>query len=191
MGTREVSSRLFWLLAMLGTPPGWASPTVHTADPETGIESWSIEDRGFAVSLTQILPDQARAFFLGRGFPRDAAERYAEACVFMTIVRNTGATPLELDLRGWRVSGIPGVERLETRETWLVIWQVQRLGESQRIAFEWSQFPTTQAFEPGDWNQGMTTVAAGRGARFDLEPHWQSQGVGHVGTLEGVRCAPR
>jgi hypothetical protein len=190
MGTREVSSRLFWLLAMLGAPPGWASPTVHTADPETGVESWSTEDGGFAVSLTQILPDQARAFFLGRGFPREAAERYAEACVFMTIARNAGPAPLELDLREWRLVGPAVADGLQTREDWLARWGEMGLGESQRIAFEWSQFPTTQAFEPGDWNQGMTTVAAGRGARFDLELHWQSQGVGHVGTLEGARCAP-
>jgi hypothetical protein len=191
MGTRESFSWVVPLLAMLGAPPGSASPTAHTTDPDTGVESWSIEDRGFAVSLTQMLPDQARAFFLGRGFPRDAAERYAEACVFMTIVRNVGAAPLEFDLRGWRVSGVPGVERLETREAWLVLWQTEGLGESQRIAFEWSQFPTTQSFEPGDWNQGMTTVKARPATRFDLELRWRSHGECQVAMLEGVRCAAR
>ena len=179
------------VLALLAVPVGWASPTVRTLDPDTGIETWSTEDEGFRVSLTQMIPDQARAFFLGRGFPRDAAERYAEACVFMTIVRNVGAAPLELDLRGWRVSGVPGVERLETRESWLVLWQATALGESQRIAFEWSQLPTTQSFEPGDWNQGMTTVKAGPATRFDLELRWRAQGECQVATLEGVRCAAR
>jgi hypothetical protein len=173
------------------TPAGWASQTQHSVDADTGAERWAVETPGLQVSLTQILPDQSLAFFLARGFPRAAAERYAAACVFMTIVRNPGSAAADVDLRGWRVAGTPGVERLHTKEEWMTFWKEQGLGEAERIAFEWSQFPTAQSFEPGDWNQGMATVLAQPGTRFDLEIRWRSEGDCRTATLVGVRCAAR
>ncbi len=119
------------------------------------------------------------------------AERYAAACVFMTIVRNTGSAAADVDLRGWRAAGAPRVERLHTKEEWMAFWTGQGLGEAERIAFEWSQFPTAQSSEPGDWNQGMATVLAQPGTRFDLEIRWRSEGECRTATLKGVRCAAR
>ena len=64
--------------------------TEASVDAETGLSSWQTETEGIQVRLTQISPDQARAFYQARGFSPAAAERYAAECVFMTVVRNIG-----------------------------------------------------------------------------------------------------
>ncbi|MFP5341183.1 MAG: hypothetical protein ACLGIW_22385, partial [Gammaproteobacteria bacterium] len=57
------------------------------------------------------------------------------------------------------------------------------------IAFTWAQFPATQVFASGDWNQGMTSYSVPRGGGFDLYFAWQAGGRTHTGKLENVRCA--
>ena len=49
---------------------GWhAGAGVETGqDADTGRRSWTWSDQGVSVQLLQLLPDQTRAFFLGRGF---------------------------------------------------------------------------------------------------------------------------
>ena len=49
---------------------GWnAGAGVETGqDADTGRRSWTWSDQGGSVQLLQLLPDQTRAFFLGRGF---------------------------------------------------------------------------------------------------------------------------
>jgi len=66
-----------------------------SVDAETGLTTWQTETAGIQVRLTQISPDQARAFYLARGFSAAAAERYASECVFMTVVRNIGDVPIQ------------------------------------------------------------------------------------------------
>ena len=84
-------------LALLPNLQAVAAQTQHT-DPDTGAATWETRAHGVTLSLTQILPDQARAFYLNRGFPPQAAERYATACVYMTVLRND-AVPGELSFR--------------------------------------------------------------------------------------------
>jgi hypothetical protein len=61
--------------------------------------------------------------------------------------------------------------------------------ESARIAFTWAQFPATQTFAPGDWNQGMTSYSVPRGGVFDLRFVWRTGGKTFSGKLEQVTCA--
>ncbi|MDP1646273.1 MAG: hypothetical protein Q8L71_12385 [Thiobacillus sp.] len=70
--------------------------------PETGLESWQVEARGIQIRLTQTSPDQAWAFYQARGFTLEQAEHYASSCVFMTVIRNIGATPIKHRLSDWR-----------------------------------------------------------------------------------------
>lgn len=164
--------------------------TTYQKDPASRIETWEAHEAGVSVRLTQIGPDQALAFFLGRGFPNQAAGRYAQECVFMTVIRNTGAAPLTYDLRTWRfVPAGDSARRMRVKEDWLEEWDLRGLSERARIGFAWSQLPTTQEFEPGDWNQGMTTYAIARGSRFDLVFEWKTGGKVFAGKLEGARCA--
>lgn len=70
-------------------------------DPETGLRSWTWARDGVSVQLLQLLPDQTRAFFLGRGFSGPEADRISRSCVFQTIFRNDGARPVVYDLGEW------------------------------------------------------------------------------------------
>jgi len=142
------------------------------------------------VRLTQISPDQARAFYQARGFSAAVAERYAAECVFMTVVRNIGGTPIRHRLADWRyVSAGRPARSIRSKAEWERLWKQEGVAEAARIAFNWAQFPTVQTFEPGDWNQGMTTYSVPRGGEFDLHFVWRAGGKTHSGTLEQVRCA--
>ena len=171
-----------WPLAALASEP--------SIDPETGLATWQAETQGIQVRLTQISPDQARAFYQARGFSPEAAERYARECVFMTVVRNVGGVPIQHNLANWRylASGQPP-RAIRSKVAWEHLWKRQGVAESARIAFTWAQFPATQTFAPGDWNQGMTTYSVPHGAAFDLRFVWQAGGRFHSGILEQVKCA--
>ncbi len=175
------------LLAVWGATATAADVSV---DADTGLATWQTETAGVQVRLTQISPDQARAFYRARGFSAAAAERYAAECVFMTVVRNVGEQSVAHRLADWRYVAADRVPRaLRSRTAWERIWKQRGVAESARIAFNWAQFPATQTFAPGDWNQGMTTYSVPRGGRFDLRFVWRAGGKRHVGKLEQVRCA--
>ena len=123
------------------------------------------------------------------------AERYAAECVFMTVVRNTGDTPIRHRLADWRYLHAGQARALRSKTEWERLWQKQGVAEPARIAFNWAQFPATQTFAPGDWNQGMTTYSVPRGGQFDLRFVWRTLkginagGKTYSGTLEQVRRA--
>lgn len=161
----------------------------HSVHPETGIESWQLRDRGVEIMLMQIAPDQARGFFLGRGFKRKDVDYYASNCVFATIVTNRSPTPISYRLSSWRYAQEDGVARkLKLKDDWLREWKQRGVSSSARIAFEWSQHPVEQTLEPGDWNQGMTTYLV-PGSRFDLTVKWKIGKSNYVETIKGIRCA--
>ncbi|MCA1978199.1 MAG: hypothetical protein LDL19_03085 [Thiobacillus sp.] len=174
------------LIAMWPFAVNAAEPSL---DPETGLATWQAETRGIQVRLTQISPDQARAFYRARGFSAAAAERYARECVFMTVVRNVGDTPIRHRLADWRYVHAGKTRPIRGKAEWERLWASLGVSEAARIAFAWAQFPASQTFAPGDWNQGMTTFRVPRGERFDLEFVWHAAGKRYSGTLEGVHCA--
>ena len=175
------------LLALWGFTVRAAEPSV---DPDTGLASWQTGQAGIQVRLTQISPDQARAFYLARGFSAAATERYVSECVFMTVVRNVGDTPILHRLADWRyvISGQPP-QTIRSKTEWERIWKKWGVNESARIAFSWAQIPTTQTFAPGDWNQGMSTYNVPRDTSFELRFVWRADGKTHRGLIEQVRCS--
>lgn len=170
-----------WPCVALAVDPG--------IDPDTGLATWQTETRGIQVRLTQISPDQARAFYRARGFAAETAERYARECVFMTVVRNIGNTPIHHRLADWRYVYAGRTLPIRGKAAWDRLWAALGVSDAARIAFAWAQFPATQTFAPGDWNQGMTTYRVPRNGRFDLRFAWHAAGKTHTGTLEGVQCA--
>jgi hypothetical protein len=52
-------------------------------DADTGSHTWDIKAHGVYFSLTQILPDQSRAFYVNRGFTLEQIEAFATSCVYM------------------------------------------------------------------------------------------------------------
>lgn len=177
-------------LTLLATWPLAAHASEPSIDPDTGLASWQTETHGIQVRLTQISPDQIRGFYLARGFSPEATERYARECVFMTVVRNIGEAPIHHRLANWRYAAAGQPSRaIRGKAAWDQLWKRMGVGESARIAFTWAQFPTTQTFAPGDWNQGMTSYSVPRGGHFDLRFAWQAGGKTHSGKLEQIRCA--
>lgn len=178
------------VLTLLMAGPLAAAPVAPSLDPETGLATWQTESAGAQLRLTQIGPDQARAFYQARGFSAAAAERYAAECVFMTVVRNVGGTPLHHRLADWRyVTAGQAPRAIRSKTEWERLWRKLGVSEAARIAFHWAQFPATQTFAAGDWNQGMTSYSVPRGGEFDLRVTWRAGGRTHSATLEGLRCA--
>lgn len=167
-----------------------ASAADFSVDADTGLATWQTETAGIQVRLTQISPDQARSFYQARGFSSKAAERYASECVFMTVVRNIGDTPIRHRLADWRYEPAGQPPRvIRSKAQWERLWKQQGVTEPARIAFTWAQFPATQTFAPGDWNQGMTSYSVPRGSTFTLHFAWHAGDKQYSGKLEQVRCA--
>jgi len=181
-------------LSTLTLLAAWSSASIagtdFSVDVETGLATWQAESGAIQVRLTQISPDQARGFYQARGFSATAAERYAAECIFMTVVRNIGETPIQHRLADWRYEPAGQPPRaIRSKVEWERIWKRQGVNEAARIAFNWAQFPAAQTFAPGDWNQGMTTYSVPRDGQFDLRFVWRADGKTHSGKLEQVRCA--
>lgn len=163
--------------------------TRHSIAADTGISTWEVDTSGVHLRLTQITPEQARAFMLGRGMDRQSVEEFAHTCVYMTVVRNDSTQPIEHDLTAWRY--IPKGNQpqpMQTKHDWLSRWQPRNFSKPLKLAFDWSQFPVDQTFSPGDWNQGMTTFALPPGSHFDVVYRWHQNGKLHEGILQNAQC---
>lgn len=167
-----------------------AEATVVTGvEASSGLRSWQWRHGGISLQLIQRLPDQTRAFFQGRGLSAADAEIVAGSCVFQTIFRNDGETPLSYSLDDWQSRSGQHRQPLLTRERWQRTWQERDPTESARIAFRWSLLPTRQSFQPGDYNWGMISFGLPDRAEFDLELVVTVNGAPVSGTLPAVVCA--
>jgi hypothetical protein len=179
---------------------GWASAgalaedgvTRHSVAADTGLSTWEVDTRGVHLRLTQISPDQARAFMLGRGLDENSVEEFARTCVFMSVVRNDSKQPINYCLAEWRYAPKgKSAQLMLTKHDWLARWEPRKLAKPARLAFEWSQLPVEQTFAPGDWNQGMTTFELPSGSSFDVHYRWWQAGNIHEGILQNVQCPAR
>lgn len=91
---------------------------VKGIDEEANLPFWQWSEQGLSIRLVQRLPDQTRAFFIGRGFNREAADLIGEGCVFQTVFRNDGQLPIDYDLSEWRVHRSTGSSCLTLKEEW-------------------------------------------------------------------------
>ncbi len=188
-----MTSRLFALrVAALTAMSSLQAIAAQTGkiDPDTGAATWETRAHGVTLSLTQILPNQARAFYLNRGFPPEAVEPYATACVYMTVLRNDAA-PGEVSFRlaDWAVQSAGSERPPLAVEGWMAQWREMGLTDAAQIAFRWAQFPPEQEYAVGEWNQGMLTTGLPPGSRFDLTARWTVAGKIFEGKLENVVCA--
>lgn len=159
---------------------------------DTGLLTWETDKLGVHLRLTQINPEQARAFMQGRGLDEKSVDEFARTCVYMTVLRNDGQQPINYCLADWRYLLEDGSPQLMlTKHDWLARWQPRKFPKPIKLAFEWSQFPVEQTFAPGDWNQGMTTFDLPPGSRFDVLYRWRQDGKLYEGVLQNVQCPPR
>ena len=175
-------------LLLSGLSPAAKQPQV---DPETGARTWSASAGGVTLSLTQILPDQLRAFYVNRGFTPAQAESYATSCVFMTVLRNDAAPgPVHFRSADWRVVSNDSERPPLSAGHWIERLRATRVAQSGLIAFRWAQFPGEQTYAPGgDWNQGMLSIGLPPGSCFDLRARWDVRGQPGELLLKEVQCA--
>ncbi len=158
-------------------------------DPQSGLKAWEWTGQGLELQQIQRIPDQTRAFFLGRGFDSADSDRIAAQCVFQTVFRNQGDQAVDVDLANWRVRTRGETRPFRTRAAWQASWEARASPQGARIAFEWALFPETQTFAPGDWNMGMLLYPAAPGDRADLHFTWQAGAERQEGVIEGLICA--
>jgi hypothetical protein len=166
-----------------------AGETRYSQSPESAVATWETETDHVHLRMTQISPDQARAFMTARGLDEKSVEEFARHCVFMTVLRNESKRPIRFCMTEWRYvpeDRVPQV--MLTKHDWLARFQNRHLSQPVKLAFEWSQFPVEQTFHPGDWNQGMTTFELLPGSHFDVVYRWRQGKTLHEGTLKNVQC---
>ena len=143
------------MLKTINAPGGWmlglflgclsascqAAGSITATEEESGLASWEWRHAGVSVKLVQRLPDQTRAFFLGRGFIPTDADEIATACVLQTIFRNDGQLSMAFDLDDWRLIHHGRPLPLQTRERWEKRWQYRDIDQAARIALRWSLLP--------------------------------------------------
>jgi len=165
--------------------------TLHHVDPNTQSETWETTAHGVTFSLTQIQPDQARAFYVNRGFTLEQIEPYANACIYMTVLRNDHAPEvISYVLQDWSIVADKEKRPPIKITDWMTRLKETGAKQSALIAFRWAQFPPEQEYEPGgDWNQGMLTTGLPPGSQFDAVARWTMKGERYEGVLRNVRCA--
>ena len=176
------------------TLTGATAGPVPEADPQTGLLSWKLREGALSLELNQLLPDQTRAFFQGRGFPAASADEFARACVFQVIVSNTGdgveAPFVAIDLRRWRIDAGQGPLPLPVEATWQPRWASAGVPPPARVAFRWALLPTEQTFGPGDHAWGMLPLGPAPGTTVDLTVVWDENGRERVMRVPAVQCSP-
>ncbi len=160
-------------------------------DPASGAETREIHTNGVIFSLTQLLPDQVRAFYVNRGFTLPQTEAYATACVFMTVLRNEKAVDaIHFILQDWSIVTKGHSKPPMKVEDWVDVLAKEGVKKPALIAFRWAQFPPEQSYEPGgDWNQGMLSTGLPAGSSFDIIARWDMAGEIYEGVLHDVHCA--
>ncbi len=175
----------------LFTIPCFAETQSTRVDAETGAHTWEIDAQGVHFSLTQILPEQAQAFYVNRGFTLAQIAPYAASCVYMTVLRNDKAPgTIHFVSNNWTVLVAGKPHKLVSVDSWIKQLSTKDMKPSALIAFRWAQFPPEQEYEPGgDWNQGMLSIGLAPGTEFDVIARWDIAGKAYDATLKGVQCA--
>lgn len=161
------------------------------ADPVTGAKTWQAQADGVHFSLTQLLPDQLRAFYVNRGFTLEQIEPYATSCVYMAVLRNDRAPGVIHYVSGnWPVSVKGRSHALVPVQQWIERLSASGVRKPALIAFRWAQFPPEQEYRPGgDWNQGMLSIGLPAGSQFDITATWDIAGNEYRTRLTEVQCA--
>lgn len=174
------------LLMLSIVPPALSEGSLvkHNIDRQSGLEDWFVEQDGFQIHLLQVRPDNVKAFYLGRDFPVEMATRISEYCVMTIRMRNTGTVPASYDLSKWEyISADGSPKKFMLKEDWLREWK------KSGITMAFTQLPSTQTFETGDWNGSLITLRLAHGEKFTLRYQWQRNNQIHAGVMEGLRCA--
>ena len=154
------------------------------------------EGNGLKLELEPLLPDQVSAFFIGRGFPAEAAGLVArEGCLFRVALGNSsgaaGAPAVDIRLKDWGAVTREGRKPLRVREDWEPLWDKLNLDTESRVAFRWALFPTEQTFGAADFNWGYLAFGLPVGTPFAADLAWRTGGKAYTRRIEGLECGKR
>ena len=170
-----------------------ASEITTGIDEQARLPYWQYQNDAISIRFIQRLPDQTRGYFMARGFSAKHAETVANSCVFQTIFRNISdkTTPaiIDYDMNNWQIKQNNRTSKLKTREDWALVWEKVNLPMPAKLAFNWGLLPTTQHYQPGDYNWGMATFNLASGSHFDLTLTWQQGNKQHSIVLPDMQCA--
>jgi len=193
MAWYRLPCRVLFLLTLLTSISACNSTGVVTrrVEPGTGAQTAEIDVDGVYLRLTQILPDQVRAFYLGRGFDPESVERIAtSACVFQTVFQNKAVHGgIRFDLREWIVVHGGQTHSLRVDADWQEEWVARGVKTGPRTAFRFALLPTEHRYAVGDWNMGMTLYPLPLGSEFAMRFVWRTGRGHHAAVLDGLRCA--
>ncbi len=170
-----------------------AADTTKTVDKASGLSVWTFNDNGLELTLKQAFPEQIRAFYLARGFPKATAEKIAKSCMFQTIVKNSlqKGDPIHMDQTLWQVKTNKQTRGIKLKSIWDKEWKNNKqIKHSARLAYRWATFPTKQTFEPkGDYNWGMTCFDLQPGTKFAVEVVWKLGDTQKSAWVDDLSCA--
>lgn len=194
VGNLYINSIMTGLLLYLSNSQANAANVKIGIDEQAKLPFWEINEKGISLRLVQRLPIQSRAFFLARGFNKQQVEIVAQSCIFQTVFKNisnksSSPSPLTYNLNDWQVIHKGKARKMKLRKQWDAEWVKDKVKKPQRLAFEWALYPTTQTYQPGDYNWGMSSFNLKPGEDFDLKLVWQQHGKQHSTLLKGIQCA--
>jgi len=173
--------------------------TKKEINPDTQLQSWTINEAGLELKFSQLLPNQTRAFYLARGFTGDIANNIAINCMIQTVAKNTASKKtgqsITIRLKDWLIKphhadADDKQQGIKLKEIWNDSWKENEVNNAARIAFRWATFPTEQTFDPsGDYNWGMTSFGLPPSSKFDLKVIWYQDGQQKSVWIQDMTCA--
>ena len=164
------------------------------SNAETQLKFWNLSEGALALELIQRLPDQTRAFFQARGFPKAIANDVGTQCVFQAIGKNTAtkiqAHSVSYDMRDWKLLVDGKYRGVKLKQEWDREWANTDISTAARVAFRWATYPTQQGFEAGgDYNWGMISFGLPPGSVFDLQLVWKQDNIASTRWIRQIECA--
>jgi hypothetical protein len=170
--------RLLLPLALLASAAANGGEVEVIRNPETGLATWKVVDRGFELQLIQVVPDAIRAMYGARGLPEAIIQDVASHCVFGTIAANRSDGTLVYRVAEWRYETPDGrAHPIKTKTQWTDEWK------AMGVPYNWSILPDDQEFAPGDWSQGFTTIPLPPESTFTLQYSWTVDGETHASRI--------
>ena len=169
-----------------------ASITRHD-QTASGLQGWQIQGEHIQIQLNPLKPEQVRAFYLGRGFPKEVSEQIVNSCVYQVVIKNTSVADsdaiVSVNLEDWRVFDQQAQKALVPKEKWLEKWAELGASDAAIIAFKWATFPAQQVFEQtGDYGWGMILFGDQLEETFNVELQWRVNDEANHQKVEQLMC---
>ena len=161
----------------------------------TKLKSWFVTGHGFALELTQRLPDQNRAFFMSQGYSEKLSNVLGTSCIFKTVIQNkntaTSGKTIAIDMSQWIIEHDNKKKSMYTREYWGEQFvKKHKLEKNKALVLQWGFYPTKNLISPGDYNWGLSSFGLPPGAKFNLILHWSIGAKHYQYKVANMNCPP-